>query len=120
MRKVFLLFVSIAIVGFTSCSKEDILGKDAKVKVKVTKFGIPQNGETVYMFDSLKKEFFRPFFAKDESVTENGVATFYIGAEKFGNKKQKAFYFAIFKGGYYYKVATNIEKSETKTVEINY
>ncbi len=124
MKKVFLLFVSIAMISFTSCSKEDILGKDAKVKVKVTKLGIPQNGVTVYMFDSFSintsENFFKPVHADDSSVTEDGIATFNIGAEKFEGKKQYTFYFAVFEGDYYYKTAATIEKGETKTLKINY
>ncbi len=124
MKKVVLLLVSIMMISFTSCSKENILEKDTKVKVKVTKSGIPQNGEVVYMFNSQEintsDSFFDPIFSDYSSVTEEGIATFYISADKFVGEKQKVFYFAIFKGDYFYKVATNIEKGKTKTLKISY
>ncbi len=125
MKKVVFLFLAISTIALTSCSKEDILGKGATVKVTVKKLGlIKSDGITVYMFDEQKIDtsdnFFKPIHADESSVTENGVATFEIGGEYFIGDNQKTFYFAIFDGDYYYKTATTIKQGETKKVSISY
>ncbi len=123
MRKIFLLFLAIFVVGLTSCDKEDLLGKSATVNVTVMKNGTLKNGVTVYMFDSqsinTSSSFFKPNFSKSSSVTENGIATFSISGEEFFDE-QETFYFAVFEGNKYWNTSTTIKKGDSKNLTINY
>ena len=81
MKKILIVMLA-AILGLslTGCNSDS--KSDATVKVKVVDLlGLPQSGETVYMFKAQKwdqGESFREVIFKDKSaVTDNnGVATF--------------------------------------------
>ncbi len=130
MKKVFLLFVSIAMIGLTSCKEdEDKTPKVASVvNVKVTKAGKEKAGVTVCMFSEKKgfgTQLFQPIHADKKIITEgNGVASFDL-QEVFNLDiidTQTTFYFGIFTDGDSPKVlgktAVTIKKGETKNVEI--
>ena len=101
-KKIFLIsIISIALLTLNSCEKES---KTAIANVNVTQFGLNKSGVTVYMFKSENgpnTEFFKPFFADKQSITEsNGVATFEL-QEVYDLEvidTQTTLYFAVFNG----------------------
>ena len=119
-----IFFIStIFTLGLNSCEKES---DKATVKVKVTQNGQPQSGITVYMFSknqSPDTDFFTPFYARRQSITENdGIATFEL-QDTFDLEiinEQTTLYFGVFDGDKLLgRSALTIKKGETKTVDIN-
>lgn len=124
MRTRIILFsvISLVLLTLTSCDKEV---KTAKVEVNVTQGGSSKSGVTVYMFNSLQgpdTEFFKPFFADKQSVTEsNGLAVFEL-QEVYDLEvidTQTTLYFAVFDGETVLgKSAVTIKAGETKSIDI--
>ncbi|MBQ7648898.1 MAG: hypothetical protein IJS92_07490 [Paludibacteraceae bacterium] len=128
MKKILIMLLA-AVFGLslTGCNSDS--KSDATVKVKVVDLlGLPQSGETVYMFKAQKwdqGESFREVTFKDKSaVTDNnGVATFEL-REAFDLEiidSQTTLYFATFgndgktiKG----QTAVTVKKGETKEATI--
>ena len=128
MKKILIVMLA-AVLGLslTGCNSDS--KSDATVKVKVVDLlGLPQSGETVYMFKAQKwdqGESFREVTFKDKSaVTDNnGVATFEL-QETFDLDiidSQTTLYFATFgndgktiKG----QTAVTVKKGETKEATI--
>ncbi len=129
MKKLVLLFVSLAMIGLTSCSKDEEEKVSTIVNVKVTNKGKAEAGVTVCLFSEqagFNSPFFTPFHADRKIITESdGVARFELQNvfDLDAVRKQTTFYFGVFKGSdtdptVLGKTAVTIKKGETKTVEI--
>ena len=128
MKKILIVMLA-AVLGLSLTGCQSNGKNDATVKVKVVDLlGLPQSGETVYMFNAQKwdqGESFREVIFKDKSaVTDNnGVATFEL-QETFDLEiidSQTTLYFATFgndgktiKG----QTAVTVKKGETKEATI--
>ena len=128
MKKILIVMLA-AVLGLSLAGCQSNGKSDATVKVQVVdKSGVPQSGETVYMFKATKwdqGDSFREVFYKDKSaVTESdGIATFELqetlDLEIIDN--QTTLYFATFEAngetikGY---TAVTVKKGETKEATI--
>lgn len=127
MKKILFLFVSLAVISFTSCDSDDT-EKETTVSianVKVTENGEAKPGVTVYMFNSKKGPstgFFTPLHSDKKVVTEtNGVASFNLQEVYDLNiiDSQTTLYFGVFNGeALLGNTAITIKKGEAKTVNI--
>lgn len=124
MRKIFLVLLSILMIGLCSCKKEKSI---SIVKVHVLESGHSKSGITVCMFESNKgasTSFFTPFHSDKKVVTESdGIATFELqevhDLEVIDN--QTTLYFGVFNNTDLLlgKGSTTIKKGETKSITIN-
>ena len=125
MKNVILLLISVMLINFTSCKKEEDEG--AVVKVQVLENGGSKTGITVCLFSSNKgpnSSFFTPFHSNKKIITEgNGIATFDLQSvhDLEVLESQTTFYFGVFnnKDVLLGNTAMTIQQGEIKNVKIN-
>lgn len=122
-----LLILTLVIIAFIGCKKEEDKKVDTFVKITITDNGSSKSGVSVYMFSDTKgpsTAFFKPFHSDKTIITDNnGVATFNL-KETFDLEiidSQTTLYFGVFdvNDNILGQTALTIEKEQTISKTIN-